>query len=79
MDAKKLERLRERYGRPDGDLKADVPFREALKQVVDSELYQKKPYGDPPTLLDFPYSEDWSGLEPGDGEMIEVVRPPKRR
>ena len=23
--------------------------------------------------------EDWSGLEPGDGEMIEVVRPPKRR
>ena len=23
--------------------------------------------------------EDWSELEPGDGEMIEVVRPPKRR
>ena len=22
--------------------------------------------------------EDWSGIEPGDGEMIEVVRPPKR-
>ena len=23
--------------------------------------------------------EDWSELEPGDGEMIEVVRPPKKR
>ncbi|MDE0455205.1 MAG: agmatinase [Gammaproteobacteria bacterium] len=63
MDAKKLERLRERYGRPDGDLKADVPFREALKQVFDSDLHQKKPYGDPPTLLDFPHSEDWTGLD----------------
>ena len=63
MDANKLKRLRERYARPEGDLEADVPFRESLKQFTDSELYQKKPYGDPPTLLDFPHSEDWTGLD----------------
>ena len=63
MDAKKLQWLRERYARPDGDLKADVPFREALKQFVDSELHQKKPYADPPTLLDFPHREHWGGLD----------------
>ena len=63
MDAKKLQWLRERYAQPGGDLKADVPFREALKQFVDSDLYQKKPYGDPPTLLDFPHLEDWEGLD----------------
>ena len=63
MDAKKLQWLRERYAHPDGDLKADVPFREALKQFAESNLYQKKPYGDPPTLLDFPHREDWEGLD----------------
>ena len=63
MDAKKLARLRERYARPEGELEADVPFREALKQFAESELFQKKPYGDPPTLLDFPHCEDWTGLD----------------
>lgn len=63
VDAKKLKRLRARYARPDGELEADVPFREALKQFTGSDLYQKKPYGDPPTLLDFPHSEDWTGLD----------------
>ena len=63
MDAHKLKRLRERYAQPDGELKADVPFREALKEIAGSDLYQKKPYGDPPTLLDFPYSKDWDGLD----------------
>ena len=63
MNAKKLQWLRERYAQPDGDLKADVPFREALKQFAESNLYQKKPYGDPPTLLDFPHREDWEGLD----------------
>ena len=63
MDAKKLKRLRERYARPDGDLKADVRFKEALKQFAESDLYQKKPYGDPPTLLDFPFRQDWNGLD----------------
>ncbi|MCY3815733.1 MAG: arginase family protein, partial [Gammaproteobacteria bacterium] len=63
MDAEKLRRLRERYGQPDGDLKADVPFRETLRQIADSDLHQKKPYADPPTLLDFPYREDWEGLD----------------
>ena len=63
MDAKKLQWLRERYAQPGGDLKADVPFREALKQFADSGLYQKKPYADPPTLLDFPHREDWEGLD----------------
>ena len=63
MDAKKLERLRARYARPDGDLEADVPFREARKQFADSDLSLKKPYAGPPTLLDFPYAEDWTGLD----------------
>ena len=63
MDANKLKRLRERYAQPDGELKADVPFREALKEIAGSDLHQKKPYGDPPTLLDFPYSKDWGGLD----------------
>ena len=63
MDAEKLRRLRERYAQADGDLKADVPFREALRQIADSDLHQKKPYADPPTLLDFPYREDWDGLD----------------
>ena len=63
MDAHKLKRLRERYAQPDGELKADVPFREALKEIAGSDLYQKKPYGDPPTLLDFPYRKDWGGLD----------------
>ena len=60
---RKLQRLRERYAQPDGDLRADVPFREALKQFADSGLDRKKPYGDPPTLLDFPYSKEWEGLD----------------
>ncbi len=63
MDAKKLKWLRERYAQPDGDLRADVPFRESLTQFTASELYQKKPYADPPTLLDFPYSQDLTGLD----------------
>ena len=63
MDAEKLRRLRERYAQPEGDLKADVPFRAALKQAADSGLDQKKPYTGLPTLLDFPYSEDWDGLD----------------
>ena len=63
MDAEKLRRLRERYAQADGDLKADVPFRDALKQFAGSELYQKAPYSDPPTLLDFPYSKNWEGLD----------------
>ena len=63
MDANKLQRLRERYARSDGDLKANVPFHDALKQIADSDLHQKKPYTDLPTLLDFPYREDWKGLD----------------
>ena len=63
MDADKLKRLRERYANPDGDLKADVPFRASLKQIAASDLYQKQPYANPPTLLDFPYREDWEGLD----------------
>ncbi len=63
MDAEKLRRLRERYAQADGDLKADVPFRDALKQFADSERFQKAPYSGPPTLLDFPYSKNWEGLD----------------
>ena len=63
MDAEKLRRLRERYAQGGGDLKADVPFRDALKQFADSELYLKAPYSGPPTLLDFPYSKNWEGLD----------------
>ena len=63
MDAEKLQRLRERYAQPQGDLKADVPFREALGQILDSGLHQKKPYAGLPTLLDFPFREDWDGLD----------------
>lgn len=63
VDAKKLERLRARYARPDGDLEADIPFRDAWKQFADSDLSLKKPYAGPPTLLDFPHAEDWTGLD----------------
>ncbi len=63
MDTEKLQRLRERYAQTDGDAQADVPFRDALKQFADSELFQKTPYSDPPTLLDFPYSKNWEGLD----------------
>ncbi len=63
MDAHKLQRLRERYAQADGDLKADAPFREALEQIAGSDLHQKKPYADLPTLLDLPYREDWEGLD----------------
>ena len=63
VDAKKLERLRARYAHPDGDLEADVPFREARKQFSDSDLSLQKPYAGPPTLLDFPHSDDWTGLD----------------
>ena len=63
MDAKKLEWLRARYARPDGDLEADVPFRKAHRQFADSDLSLKKPYAGLPTLLDFPHAEDWAGLD----------------
>ncbi len=63
MDADKLQWLRKRYARPDGDLKAETPFREALKQTGAGGLRQKKPYAGLPTLLDFPYRENWEGLD----------------
>ena len=63
VDAKKLERLRARYAHPNGALKADVPFREALTQFAGSDLSLKKPYAGLPTLLDVPHAEDWTGLD----------------
>ena len=63
MDAEKLQRLRKRYAQTQGDLEADVPFRDALEEIVGSELYQKTPYSGPPTLLDFPFRNDWNGLD----------------
>ena len=63
VDAKKLKRLRARYAHPNGDLEADVPFREALTQFAGSDLSLKKPYAGLPTLLDVPHSDDWTGLD----------------
>ena len=63
MDNEKLERLRELYGEADGSEYLTDRFRHVGEKLKDRPHSGTKPYAGIPTLLDLPFTEDFTGLD----------------
>jgi agmatinase len=63
VDAEKLAALRAKYADTQSDAISDPHFAAVAEQIFQAPGQRPMPFAGMPTLLDFPYREDWTDLD----------------